>query len=162
MNFWRASAILAAPAFVLVGCATPQPRETWTTQQIAALRADNFVQTERGWEFTVDDRLLFRTDDASIDHEQQSILAAMAARLIAVGIGHAEVEGHTDSTGSHSHNDRLSQQRAEAVASAFLISGFAPGNVRSSGLGKRFPIESNATASGRRENRRVVVLITAP
>ena len=135
---------------------------SWTGEQIATLRAAGFVDTPRGWEFGMSDRLLFATDESRIIAAQATIITRIASRLVAVNIHHASVEGHTDTTGSVSHNDALSVRRASAVAEALDLGGFERRNVNVVGLGQRYPVESNATANGRRENRRVVILITAP
>lgn len=75
----------------------------------------------------------------------------------------AVVEGHTDSVGSLKSNITLSQKRAEAVMN-YLIKRFGVASKRLSavGFGPTQKIASNATESGRRKNRRVVVKITTP
>lgn len=66
-----------------------------------------------------------------------------------------EITGHTDSTGSASYNQTLSEQRAEAVKGALLTRAIASGRIHSKGMGFREPIASNDTQSGRQSNRRV-------
>ena len=70
-----------------------------------------------------------------------------------------QVGGHTDSTGSERYNMLLSQNRAQAVANELL--GFGVEQVRLDvvGFGQTQPIASNATASGRAENRRVELIL---
>jgi len=72
--------------------------------------------------------------------------------------GRIRVDGHTDSRGSDTYNDRLSRRRAEAVK-RWLVSrgGLAADRVAVRGYGEREPVASNAGDSGRRRNRRVVV-----
>lgn len=70
------------------------------------------------------------------------------------------VEGHTDSVGSSAINTKLSQQRADAVATYFGNNGLEKEIVQAVGLGFQKPIASNKTASGRSINRRVDVIIT--
>jgi OOP family OmpA-OmpF porin len=70
------------------------------------------------------------------------------------------IEGHTDSSGPEAYNLQLSQRRAQAVADYILSQSY---NVRSAdievlGKGESDPIASNATAAGRAENRRVLVI----
>ena len=75
------------------------------------------------------------------------------------------VEGHTDSIGGDEYNQRLSERRAEAVASALESTGVNSDRVRTRGFGKRYPIAPNTTEggadnpSGRAKNRRVEVII---
>lgn len=152
----------AAAALVLAGCRTARQPGAWTAAQIAALTGAGFVQTERGWEFSMNDRLLFPSDQGDVDPAQAAIITRIARELLAVGIRHVAIEGHTDNTGRTAHNLALSARRARSVARLFEISGFAAGDIATAGLAARYPVEDNATPEGRRENRRVVVLITAP
>jgi OOP family OmpA-OmpF porin len=155
------NALAIAILLGLASCATAQGGG-WTAKQIATLRGAGFVHTDRGWEFNVSDRLLFPTDDSDINADQATTIGSMAQHLLAVDVRHAEVEGHTDRTGTTQYNDALSVRRAAAVASVMERAGFAHDNLKVVGLGERFPVETNATAAGRQENRRVVILITAP
>jgi OOP family OmpA-OmpF porin len=66
-----------------------------------------------------------------------------------------EVHGHTDSTGSEAHNQRLSERRANAVRDYFIKQGIAADRIRAKGFGESNPIASNDTAEGRALNRRV-------
>lgn len=67
------------------------------------------------------------------------------------------VEGHTDSQGADAYNEKLSQQRAEAVKQVLISKfGIAADRVTAKGFGEAKPVADNATAAGREENRRVV------
>lgn len=69
------------------------------------------------------------------------------------------IDGHTDSTGSESTNQILSERRAESVR-AFLISqDVAAGRAIARGNGERYPICDNGTSQGRACNRRVEIQI---
>lgn len=74
----------------------------------------------------------------------------------------AEIAGHTDSTGSNAHNEKLSQRRAEAVRD-MLVQRFnvAPSRLKAVGYGESKPIASNNTVEGRAQNRRVVAVMQA-
>lgn len=65
------------------------------------------------------------------------------------------VEGHTDSTGSASVNDKLSQSRAEAVMDYLIKNGFPADMITAKGYGSANPIGDNSTSKGRQANRRV-------
>jgi OOP family OmpA-OmpF porin len=155
---------IAIAAIALTGgCqASLQPRSPWSQKQVEVMRGEGFVPTQRGWEFSVNDRLLFPTDEASVDPGQATIINRMATNLRSVQIRHATIEGHADWTGTEQHNETLSKHRADAVAAVFAGAGFARTDLRTVGLGERYPIEDNKTATGRRENRRVVILLTGP
>ncbi len=66
-----------------------------------------------------------------------------------------EVQGHTDSRGADAYNLRLSQSRADAVRDYLVQHGIDPARLTSRGYGETRPIESNRTAEGRADNRRV-------
>lgn len=65
------------------------------------------------------------------------------------------VAGHTDSQGASDYNQTLSEQRAGSVKSYLGQVGVSNGRIRAVGYGKRYPVDSNSTASGRANNRRV-------
>lgn len=69
------------------------------------------------------------------------------------------VEGHTDSDGSDSYNQGLSERRAYTVANYLERRGVASQRVLSQGFGERSPISSNTSAAGKAQNRRVELRI---
>ena len=68
-----------------------------------------------------------------------------------------ELGGHTDSQGSETHNEGLSQRRAEAARSYLVAQGIAASRLEAKGFGESSPAADNATADGRRANRRTEV-----
>lgn len=73
----------------------------------------------------------------------------------------AEIQGHTDNTGSKPRNKTLSQERAEAVKS-YLVEKhqIEPGRLSAYGYGDAQPVSDNTTTQGRSENRRVMAIIS--
>ena len=71
-----------------------------------------------------------------------------------------QVEGFTDSIGSDEYNQRLSEERAEAVCDYLVSNGVNMNNVAAEGMGKSDPIASNSTAQGRKLNRRVEMVVS--
>ncbi len=71
------------------------------------------------------------------------------------------VEGHAsrESAAQEAYNQRLSERRAETVADALARDGVQTAQISSRGVGTRSPIASNETEEGRRQNRRVEVII---
>lgn len=69
------------------------------------------------------------------------------------------VVGFTDNTGSANYNLGLSQRRAQAVAQYLNQQGVARSRLMTEGRGESQPVASNATAAGRRKNRRVEIVI---
>lgn len=69
------------------------------------------------------------------------------------------VIGHTDSTGSESYNQQLSERRADSVKNALVQRGISPSRITAMGYGESAPIADNNTEYGRQQNRRVEVRI---
>lgn len=69
--------------------------------------------------------------------------------------------GHTDSQGSESYNQNLSERRAAAAKQYLVSQGVQSARIRTEGRGELEPVASNETESGRAQNRRVEVAIFA-
>lgn len=69
------------------------------------------------------------------------------------------VEGHTDSVGSESFNQDLSNRRAAAVRDLFVQRGINPSRIETMGFGESRPIATNETEAGRMQNRRVEIMV---
>ena len=67
------------------------------------------------------------------------------------------VEGHTDSTGSETLNQKLSESRAAAVKDYLVDNGIESSRLSSTGYGESKPIDTNKTSKGRANNRRVEI-----
>ncbi len=71
-----------------------------------------------------------------------------------------ELEGHTDSVGSHGYNQHLSEDRARSVASYLREAGIPAARiVGARGFAETRPVASNDSAAGRQRNRRVELVI---
>jgi outer membrane protein OmpA-like peptidoglycan-associated protein len=104
--------------------------------------------------------VLFDVGQSNLRAEAREKLAKLSGILLGHPQLRVEIEGHTDSTGSDELNQRLSTERAEAVRSYLLNQGVAETALAARGLGKTMPIASNDTASGRRQNRRVEIIVS--
>lgn len=69
------------------------------------------------------------------------------------------IEGHTDSTSTAEHNQKLSDERAASVKAYFVKKGIAADRLESQGFGQDKPIADNSTDEGRAQNRRVEIHI---
>ncbi|TDD99838.1 OmpA family protein [Flavobacterium cellulosilyticum] len=67
------------------------------------------------------------------------------------------IEGHTDSDGSDSYNQKLSEDRANAVKEALIARGISASKLTTIGYGESKPIATNKTAAGKAQNRRTEV-----
>ncbi|MBI4541690.1 MAG: OmpA family protein, partial [Gemmatimonadetes bacterium] len=99
--------------------------------------------------------VLFRAGSAILLPSSRATLDQVATAMQASPDARWEVGGHTDATGLAAQNQRLSQARAQAVADYFASRGVASGSVSAVGYGSTRPVASNATPSGRAQNRRV-------
>jgi outer membrane protein OmpA-like peptidoglycan-associated protein len=70
-----------------------------------------------------------------------------------------QVEGHTSSEGGDDHNQTLSERRADAVLDYLVAHGIDKQRLASKGFASSVPIDSNATAAGRENNRRVEFVV---
>jgi outer membrane protein OmpA-like peptidoglycan-associated protein len=110
---------------------------------------------------TVRNEVLFDFNSAALRSASRSSLREMANVFDRYPDTTIRVEGHTDSIGSASYNERLSERRADSVASYLENLGVNGSRIDSIGYGKSQPRASNNTASGRQLNRRVEIHIKA-
>ena len=106
--------------------------------------------------------LRFRVDDWVLDDQARETLVDVARRLRENPALMVELEGYADSAGPPPYNVRLSQLRAEAVARFLVEQGVEVHRLQTIGLGTARPVADNATADGRRQNRRVVLRLLDP
>ena len=99
--------------------------------------------------------ITFDTDQSTIRSGFTGTLESVALVLKEFDKTIIQIEGHTDSTGSDSYNQLLSERRASSVRDFLLNQGIKPRRTRATGYGERYPIASNDTAAGREQNRRV-------
>jgi outer membrane protein OmpA-like peptidoglycan-associated protein len=116
-------------------------------------------ETERGWVLSMKNELLFDTGKATLKDGAQRALNNVAGLLTKHRDRSIAIEGFTDSTGTKELNQRLSEQRADAVKEALVARGVEPKRIDTRGYGPQFPIASNDTPVGRQLNRRVEIVI---
>jgi outer membrane protein OmpA-like peptidoglycan-associated protein len=104
--------------------------------------------------------VLFETGKYELKPEARERLARVSGILLAYSSLKVAIEGHTDSTGSDEFNQRLSEQRAEAVRDYLVSQGVAAGGITARGFGSMQPVASNDTAEGRQHNRRVELVLS--
>ncbi|WP_169392414.1 MULTISPECIES: OmpA family protein [Psychrobacter] len=106
--------------------------------------------------------ITFAFDDATLNSAFTPTLNKLAATLSEYNQNTVTIAGHTDSKGTDAYNMKLSRDRAYAVANYLSARGVASNRIRVEAYGKTRPIASNATESGRAQNRRVELTINAP
>ncbi len=99
--------------------------------------------------------ILFDLDSANIRSESKPVLDEVLGVLKEEPGWKVAIEGHTDSTGGDSHNQELSQKRAESVKAYLVAGGIDASRLQPKGFGESKPVADNATELGRAQNRRV-------
>jgi outer membrane protein OmpA-like peptidoglycan-associated protein len=134
--------------------------EKRTADALAALAKLAAVkEEERGLVITLSGGVLFQSAKSTLMPSAQVKLDQVAKALLAVPARGLIVEGHTDSQGSESYNQGLSQRRADAVRDYLVQKGYPADRIQARGKGKGSPIADNASPEGRANNRRVEIII---
>ncbi len=170
---WRLSgtAPLAATEQSILALLAADPGPWETEIMVAAAEAEASVSPETAApvpagaeacetalaEFSARNSILFRSGAAIISQESQVALDELAADLALCPDALVHVEGHTDTDGDERLNLALSVARAEAVVTALIERGVAPRRLYALGFGESLPTADNATADGKRQNRRIVI-----
>lgn len=117
-------------------------------------------EEQRGVVITLDGQVLFVTGKSELLPIARDRLNQVAKSLKELDDDKlVSVEGFTDSRGADDTNQKLSQDRANAVKDYLVSQGVKPEKLRSVGRGEANPIASNDTAEGRANNRRVEIVI---
>ncbi len=116
-------------------------------------------EEERGLVVTLSGGVLFRSAQSTLLSSAQVKLNQVTDALLAIRARNLIVEGHTDSQGSESYNQGLSERRAEAVRDYLVQRGYPADRIQSRGKGKGSPIADNASPEGRANNRRVEIVV---
>ena len=122
--------------------------------KIAAVKEE-----ERGLVVTLSGNVLFLSAKSTLLPSAKVKLDQVAKALLAVSARNLIVEGHTDSIGSESYNQDLSQRRADAVRDYLVQNGFPSDRIQTRGMSEGSPIGDNASPEGRANNRRVEIVI---
>lgn len=99
----------------------------------------------------------FATDSAVLTDQDKALLDKMIVNLKRLNFVDGEVDGYTDSTGSATYNQALSERRAQAVADYLTGNGVSEHRLAVKGYGEENPVSDNKSAEGRAHNRRVVL-----
>lgn len=104
--------------------------------------------------------VLFGFNKYDLRPEARERLAKVSGILLAYPDLKLHVEGYTDNIGSDQYNQELSEKRAQSVRDYLVNSGVPMNNVVAEGFGKSDPIASNDSATGRKLNRRVEIVVS--
>ncbi len=132
-------------------------------RQISSERDVKAMEVERLREdllrVSVSSEASFAFDRADIKPEFKPTLDRVAEVLRGDPNVRITIIGFTDSVGSETYNQRLSERRAQATADYLISRGVSSSQILSRGLGESEPRASNATAEGRAQNRRVEIYL---
>ena len=126
--------------------------------QVETVTDENDLQAIK---VTFNDKILFATGKSDLSDASRSALGKFAASLVQSPETDIAIYGHTDNTGSRAVNQKLSEERAQAVANYLIGQKVDPVRITTRGLAYDSPIADNSTEDGRAQNRRVEILITA-
>ena len=108
---------------------------------------------------TFDSGILFGFDDSVLNKKSQEALARFAENMNANPDTDIKIVGHTDNTGKHAYNMKLSERRANSVYNYLRRLNVSPTRMTSMGVGPDEPVADNSTEVGRAKNRRVEIFI---
>lgn len=131
-----------------------QLAEERRNKQIALVRIDD--ETLR---LDIRSEASFALNSAQLSSGFQDSLSTMADIIGEYDKTAVHIIGHTDSTGTHSYNQSLSQKRARSVSSHFVDNGIVQRRIRTTGRGETQPRFNNQSEEGRRLNRRVEIYL---
>jgi len=110
---------------------------------------------------TFDNGILFDFNKTSLKDAAKKQLDKFASEMADMPETNFTVYGHTDNVGTEKANEKVSAQRADAVAKYLQSKGIAKNRMTAEGLSFNFPVADNSTEAGRAQNRRVEIYISA-
>lgn len=107
-----------------------------------------------------DDSVKFPVDKHALSPEAEQRLSELVQRLKSENRNvYLEIQGFTDSTGTPDYNDKLGEERAEAVRKYLNQQGVALNRMATISYGEEQPVAPNDTREGRAQNRRVAIVV---
>jgi outer membrane protein OmpA-like peptidoglycan-associated protein len=157
-----AVAVLSGALFLLTGCPSAYQRtyEQETQRlQMQQRAADAEAQAAHAQASKYAAVCYFAVGSAALDEDTLRQLGWFVQQMQPYPQAMIQVQGFADSTGSEATNAGLSLERATAVTSYLNSQGIAPPRIVTQGFGEQYAAQSNETAQGRRNNRRVEVTV---
>lgn len=124
-------------------------------ESIAKVKAE-----EKRWTITLSGQVLFESGKSQLMQIAKSRLDKVVTALKEADADKTiTIYGYTDSVGTEAFNDKLSQDRADAVRTFLISQGIPASRIEAKGMGEKNPIASNSTPEGRANNRRVEIVV---
>ncbi|RFC63916.1 MULTISPECIES: OmpA family protein [Mesorhizobium] len=158
----RRNALIGAGIGTLAGGAIGGYMDKQEAELRGYLRGTGVSVTRNGDQIILNmpSNITFATDQDQVIPAFYETLNAVALVINKYNRTFVDINGHTDSTGSASYNQALSQRRASSVASYLTSRNVDGRRLAINGFGDTRPIASNATPEGRAENRRVEIYLS--
>lgn len=106
------------------------------------------------------DRLSFKTNSAELQDKSREQLDNIAEIMTSYPNVKLKLGGYTDNTGTDDFNNKLSQERADAVRQELTERGIAGTRLEAKGYGSLYPVAPNDTEENRAKNRRIDIQVT--
>jgi outer membrane protein OmpA-like peptidoglycan-associated protein len=155
----RQRALVGAGVGALAGGAIGNYQDRQEAELRAELEGTGVSVTRMGDNITLNmpGNVTFATDSSDLSPAFFDVLNSVGKVLGEFDQTVVEVAGHTDSTGSNSYNQSLSERRAQSVSSYLSSQSVIPQRLIIVGMGETRPVADNTTANGRQANRRVEI-----
>ncbi len=134
-------------------------QEATMRQQLAGVEGANIQRNANLLAVTFKSDVLFDTNSSALKAGSYDEMSRVAQVLVQYPETNIQIAGHTDSTGSETYNQQLSERRAQVVKNTLAGQGVNPARMTIVGYGESKPIADNNTESGRQINRRVEITI---
>lgn len=125
------------------------------------LSGGRILRIGEGIKITYDGNMMFAGKGASLSETAQNDLRRITETLKTFDNTDIIIEGHTDGAGTTQSNLEMSRARAKAVADFLMSQNIKAGRIKTIGYGEGQPLFSNDTEEGRRQNKRIEIVIIA-
>lgn len=138
--------------------AAQRQARTEAEEKVKQLEGVRAQESQRGLVLTLSGSVLFPSGKSSLLESAKDRLGEVA-KALKDDTRTLLIVGHTDSSGSHAVNEKLSEDRAKAVRVYLISQGIPEERIRSEGMGESQPVADNTSAEGRANNRRVEIVL---
>jgi outer membrane protein OmpA-like peptidoglycan-associated protein len=154
-------AIIGAAVGGVTGAAIGRQMDKQAAELAMEIPGARVERVGEGIAVTFDSGLLYDYDSDVVRGAARENLTNLAESLRKYPKTDVLIVGHTDATGTDSYNYGLSERRARSARNFLVAQGVGGERINTAGRGEGEPVDSNDTADGRQQNRRVEVAIFA-